>query len=174
MLGDGVVKVANVNLYLNIPTINQISETQTMFNEAIEKKFTLSFESWTIDSKPFNTSKEFQLNILSSANINSPIHLLAVCQKTQPNDSASTTHPPADLSNERCKNAFFDNFSFKKHFVDIDGSRYPKDPNSNTYTAKTSLNQYSDLKSFTKNMLVNTYCVRLKHMVKPKHVILYK
>ena len=42
-----------------------------MFNESIEKDFTLAFDSWTTDRKTVDTGREYQLDIGSSSNINS-------------------------------------------------------------------------------------------------------
>ena len=59
------------NLYMQ--TISPSPETQVMFNEAIRKGFSLSFESWTSDKKLVSTSKLFQHYIGLSANISSPL-----------------------------------------------------------------------------------------------------
>ena len=48
-----------------------------MFNESIKSSFTLSFDSWTTGRKTVNTGVEFQLDIGSASNINSPKYLIA-------------------------------------------------------------------------------------------------
>ena len=76
-LGDNDVKVIIISISLFIPQIIPSPETQVIFNEAISKTFTLSYESWTTDRKLFNAAKEFQIDISSASNINSPFYLVA-------------------------------------------------------------------------------------------------
>ena len=59
LLGDDANGVTISSFYLIIPTIVPSPETQMMYDEALTKSFTLSFESWTTDSKPINTGKDF-------------------------------------------------------------------------------------------------------------------
>ena len=80
-------------------------ETQVIFNEAISRTFTLSFESWTTDRKLVNTAREFQIDISTASKIKSPLYLIAAHQKTQRPDPANSAD---NLSNNRFNNAIFD------------------------------------------------------------------
>ena len=72
-LGDKDVNVTINSISLFIPQKKPYPETQVYFNEDISKTFTLSYESWTTDRKPVDTSKELQVDISSASNINSPL-----------------------------------------------------------------------------------------------------
>ena len=88
-LGDNDVNVTINSISLFIPQIIPSPETQVIFNEAISQTFTLSYESWTTDRKPVDTAREFQVDISSASNINSPLYLIAAHQKTQKADPAN-------------------------------------------------------------------------------------
>ena len=75
-LGDNDVNVTINSINLFIPQIIPSPETQVYFNEAISKTFTLSYESWTTDRKPVDTARDFQIDISSASNINSPLYLI--------------------------------------------------------------------------------------------------
>ena len=108
-LDDDDVNVTINSISLFIPQITPSPETQVIFNEAISQTFTLSYESWTTDRKPVDTAREFQVDISSASNINSPLYLIAAHQKTQRTDPAN---PANILSNNRFNNAIF-------HHVDV-------------------------------------------------------
>ena len=91
----------------------------------MRQNFTLSFDAWATDRKPFNTGKEYQLDIGSTPNKNNPLYLTVAHQKTQRDNPAK---PPNQFNN-----AVFDNVDVKRYFVEIDGVRY----------LKTLLNQIS-------------------------------
>ena len=110
-LGDNDVNVTINSISLFIPQIIPSPETQVYFNEAISKTFSLSFESWTTDRKPVDTAREFQIDISSASNINSPLYLIAAHQKTQRPDPAN---PANNLSNNRINNAIFDHTDVRK------------------------------------------------------------
>ena len=101
-LDDDDVNVIINSISLFIPQLIPSPETQVIFNEAISQTFTLSYESWTTDRKPVDTAREFQLDISSASNINSPLYLIAAHQKTQRPDPAN---PAVNLSNNRFNNA---------------------------------------------------------------------
>ena len=94
-----------------IPQIIPSPETQVYFNDAISKAFTLSYESWTTDCKPVDTAREFQIDISSASNINSPLYLIAAHQKTQRSD---LPNPANNLSNNRFNNSTFDHVELRK------------------------------------------------------------
>ena len=146
-MGDEDVNVTIKSINLFIPQIIPSPETQVNFNQAISQTFTLSFESWTTDRKLVDTGKEFQIDISSASNINSPLYLIAAHQKTQRPDPTDAT---INLSNNRFNNTIFDNVKVRKYYVEIDGVRYPKNPIMIDYDKNNYLDQYRDLKLFYK------------------------
>ena len=147
-LGDNDVNVTINSISLFIPQLIPSPETQVIFNEAISQTFTLSYESWSTDRKPVDTAREFQLDISSASNINSPLYLIAAHQKTQRLDAAGNALP-----NNRFNNAIFDNVNVRKYYSEIDGIRYPKNPVMVNYEENNYLEQYKDLKLFYKEYL---------------------
>ena len=144
-LGDNDVNVIINSSNLFIPQIIPSPETQVYFNEAISKTFTLSYESWTTDRKNVDTAKEFQLDLSSASNINSPLYLIAAHQKTERLDAAGNR-----LSKNRFNNSVFDEVEVRKYYAEIDGVRYPKNPVVVNFTENNYLEQYRDLKLFYK------------------------
>ena len=138
-LNDDDVNVTINSISLFIPQLIPSPETQVIFNEAISQTFTLSYESWTTDRKPVDTAREFQLDISSASNINSPLYLIAAHQKTQRADPAN---PANNLSNNRFNNAIFDHVNVRKYYSEIDGIRYPKNPVMVNYEENNYLEQY--------------------------------
>ena len=146
-LGDNDVNVTINSISLFIPQIIPSPETQVIFNEAISQTFTLSYESWTTDRKPVDTAREFQVDISSASNINSPLYLIAAHQKTQRPDPAN---PANNLPNNRFNNSIFDGVEVRKYYSEIDGVRYPKNPVMVNFAENNYLEQYRDLKFFYK------------------------
>ena len=134
-----ILNVTINNLYLFVPTFIPDAETQAMFNKAIQNNFTLSFDEWTTDRRIVNTGLEFQVDIGSASNINSPKYLIAAHQ-TQANSNVGKT----------INNAIFDNLDVEQYFVEIDGIRYPKDGVHVNYNSNDYLDQYRDIKWFFK------------------------
>ena len=69
------------------------------------------------DKKPADTAKEFQIDISSALNINSPLYLIAAHQHTQRDDLANAA---LNLSNNRFKNALFDHVKVREIYAEID------------------------------------------------------
>ena len=144
-LDDDDVNVTINSISLFIPQLIPSPETQVIFNEAISQTFTLSYESWTTDRKPVDTAREFQLDISSASNINSPLYLIAAHQKTQ---RADPVNPASNLSNNRFNNAIFDHVDVRKYYSEIDGIRYPKNPVEVNFEENNFVEQYKDSKLF--------------------------
>ena len=138
-MGVNDVNVTINSISLFIPQIIPSRETQVYFNEAFSKTFTLSFESWTTDRKPVDTAREFQIDISSASNINTPLYLIAAHEKTQRPDPAN---PANKLSNNRFNNAIFDHVEVRKNYSEIDGIRYPKNSIMVNYEENNYLDQY--------------------------------
>ena len=66
-LEDNDFNVTINSISLFIPQKLPSPETQGYLNEDISKTFTLSYESWTTDRKPIDTSKQFQIDISSAS-----------------------------------------------------------------------------------------------------------
>ena len=60
------VNVTINSIYLFIPSPVPSPGQQQIFNESIAQSFTLSFDLWVSDRKPFNTGNEYQLYLGSA------------------------------------------------------------------------------------------------------------
>ena len=152
-MGDIDVNVSNNSISLFIPQMIPSPEIQVYFNEAISKTFSLSFESWTTDRKPVDTARDFQIDISSASNINSPLYLIAAHQKTQRPDPANLVN---NLPNNRFNKAIFDQTDVRKYYSEKDGVRYPKNPIMVSYAENIYLDHYRDLKLFNKEYIVES------------------
>ena len=140
---DIIVTINSISLY--IPSLIPNTETQVFFIEAFTKSFTLSYETWTTDSKPVDTAKEFQIDISSASNIYSPLYLIAAYEQTQRDNPA---RPPNQYNN-----AIFDHVKVRKYYSEKDGMRYRKNPIMVNYEEINYLDQYRDLKLFYKEYI---------------------
>ena len=133
------INVTINSLYLFVPVLIPNSQTQVMFNEAIMKNYTITFDSWYTERKISNAGRELQVDIGSAQQINSPKYLITAFQtnaRTTPNKAANP--------------AIFDDNHVTKYFVEIDGVRYPKDGVLINFEENSYLDQYRDLKLFYK------------------------
>ena len=69
-IGDHIDKSPNT-LYLYVLVFNPDPATQS-FKESITNSFTLTFESWTTERRTVNTTLDYQFDIKSSSDLNSP------------------------------------------------------------------------------------------------------
>ena len=111
-----------------------------MSNDFIKNCFTLSFDSWSTDSKTVDTQLEYQNDIGSAQNINGPKYLIAVHQ------TAARIGVPDKTINV----AIFDYINVRKYHVDIDGVRCPRDGVNVDYGSNDYVDQYRDIKNFYK------------------------
>ena len=84
-----------------------------------------------------------QLNIGSSQNVQIPKYLIGAHQ----------TRIKADTANKNNNIAIFDNLNLQTYYVEIDSVRYPRDSLLVNYEEKDYIEQYKDLKFFSKNTL---------------------
>ena len=77
ILGDNF-KVIFDKLFSFVPIFIPNAQRQIMFNDSIKNSFTLSFDSWTSERKTVDTQLEYQVDIGSAQNINSPNNLIVV------------------------------------------------------------------------------------------------
>ena len=118
-------------LYLYVPILIRDPGTQRMFIESMKNSFPLIFVSWTTGRKTVNTGRDYQLDIGSSSDINSPKFLTAAHQ----------TDVRSGPSNKTNNIAIFDHFDVVKSFVETNGVSYPRDAIVYEYEKKSYLNQ---------------------------------
>ena len=82
-----------------------------------------------------------QLDIGSSQKVNSPKYLIGAHQ----------TRARADTTNKNSNIAIFDNLNLQKFYVERDGVRYPRDSVLVNYEQNDDIEQYKDLKLFSKD-----------------------
>ena len=111
-----------------------------MFNESNKNNYTIAFDSWYIERKIVTDGNEFQVDIASSQNTNSPKYLIAAHQK----------EARIGTANKENNTAIFDHLDVKKYFAEIDGYRYPKESVLTNFIKNDYLDQYRDLKLFYK------------------------
>ena len=126
-----------------MPILIPTTQTQVLFNESIMNNYTNSFDSWYTERKISNDGRELQVDIGSAQIINSPKYLIGVFQ-TQ--NRIGVPRVP----NKANKIAVFDCNRVSKYFVEIDGTRYPRDGVSTNFEENSYLDQNRDLKVFYK------------------------
>ena len=136
---DPNIDVTINSLYFFVPTLIPDAATQSMFNNSIKDNFKISFDSWTSERKIVNTGLEYQVDIGSAKNINSPKYLIVAHQ----------TNARA-AGGKLVNNAIFDNLDVRKYFVEIDGIKYPKDAVDVDYDANKYVYKYRDIGLFFK------------------------
>ena len=134
------VTIKSVNLF--DPTLIPDAATQTMFNNSKKDNFKISFDSWTSEKKVVNTGLEYQLDIGSAQNINSPNYLIIAHQSAA-----------GAAGGKLVNNAIFDNLDVRKYFVEIDGIKDLKDAVDADYAANNYVDQYRDIKLFFKQFV---------------------
>ena len=132
------INVTINSLYLFVPIITPNSETQVFFNESIENKYTITFDSWYTERKIVTDGGEFQVDTAWSQNTNLPKFLIAAHQ----------TEVRIGTTNKRNNIGIFDHVDVTKHFAEIDGYRHPKDSVLKNLSRNYYLDQYRDIKSF--------------------------
>ena len=105
--------------------------------------YTITFDSWYTEGKLSNDGRELQVDIGSAQHVNSPKFLIAAFQ----------THNRIGIPHRANNIAMFDNNPVIKYFVEIDGSRYPRDGVLTNFDKNSYLDQYRDLKIFYKEYL---------------------
>ena len=122
-----------------------------MFDYSIKNSFTLSFDSWSTDRKTVNTQLEYQVDIGTAQNINSPRYLIVVRQ----------TAARVGVPNEKFIFAIFDNLNVRHYHIDINGVRYLRDGVNIDYTTDDYLDRYRDLKKIAEMKLGKNYLILL-------------
>ena len=124
--------------FLFVPIFLPDAQTQILFKDSFENSNTLSFGSFSTDRKTIDTQLEYQVDIGSSQNINTPKYSI-VTHRT-----AARIGVPNKANNV----AVFDKLIVRKYHVDFDGVRYPRDGVSIDYNSNDYIDRYRDLKYF--------------------------
>ena len=74
------IKITINSLYLFVPIFVPSASTQAMFNNTIIKNYTSTFDSWYTEHKISNGGREYQVDIGSAQNVNTPKYLTAAFQ----------------------------------------------------------------------------------------------
>ena len=133
------INVTFHSLYLFVPFLIPITETQLMFNESIQNNYRMFFDEWYTERR-IVTEQIFQVDIGSAQSVNSPKYLI----------SAHQTEARSALPNKRINTSIFDNINVRKYFIEINGQRYPRDNVLTNYAENDYIDQYRDLKLFYK------------------------
>ena len=137
------INVTIKNLYLYVPNLIPSVETQVMFNEATQNNYKTFYDEWFTERRIISDTIT-QLDIGSSQNVHSPKYLIGAHQTKDRIDAPIST-----------KNvAIFDNLDLRKYYIEIDGRRYPRDSSLMNYEQNDYIEQYKDLKYFSKNISV--------------------
>ena len=131
------INVSINRLYLYIPNLIPSVETQLMFNEATQNNYKISYDEWYTESRIISDLL-VQHDIGSAQNVNSPKYMICAHQT-----NLRTTTP-----DKKINLAIFDNLDLRKHFVEIDAQRYPRDSVLIKYEENGYIQQYKDLKMF--------------------------
>ena len=133
----GDINVTNNNLFQYIPTLIPSVETQFLYNEAIQNNYKLSIDEWYTEKRVIS-GLLVQHDIGSRQQVNCPKFLIRALQTKNRNDKP----------NKNMSKAKFDNLNFRKYFVELDSTRYPRDGVSINYIENDYIDQYRDLKLF--------------------------
>ena len=135
------------SFYHYIPVLIPATHTQVMFNESSMNIYTITFDSWYIERKNSHDGGELQVDIGSAQHVNSPKYLITAFQTTD----------RIGVPNKANNIAVFDTNHVTNYFVEIDGSRYPRDGILANLEESSYLDQYRDLKFFYKEYVGNNY-----------------
>ena len=131
------INVTINKLYLCVPNLLPNVETHVLFNEATQNNYKISFDEWYTERRIISDTIT-QLDIGSSQNVQNPNYLIGAHQ----------TRIRADTANKNDIFALFDNLNLRKHYVEIDSVRYPRDSDLVNYEQNDYIVQYRDLKLF--------------------------
>ena len=136
------INVTINNLYLYVPNLIPFVETQVMFNEATQNNYKIFYDEW-ISERRVISDMITQLDIGSTQKAQSPKYLIGTHQ----------TRARADTANKNNNIAIFDHITLKKYYIEIDGVRYPRDSVLVNYEQNDYIEQYKDLKLFSKEYI---------------------
>ena len=128
---------------LNVPIFFPDAPTQILFGDSNKNSFRLSFDSRSTDRKTVDTQLEYEIDIGSAQNFNSPKYLIVAQRRAV----------RIGVPNKARNIAVFDNLNVRKHHVAIDDVRYPRDGVIIEYASNDYLGQHEDLKLFQKDFI---------------------
>ena len=130
------------NLYLYVLNLLPSVEPQVMLNEATQNNYKVSYDEWFTERRIISDTIT-QLDIGSSQNVQSPKYLIGAHQTKDRIDGAISTK----------NDAIIDNLDLCKYSIEIDGQRYPRDSSLMIYEQNDYIEQYKDLKLFSKEYI---------------------
>ena len=137
------INVTINKLYLYVPNLIPSVETQVIFNEATQNNYKVFYDEWFTERRIISDVIT-QLDIGSFQNVQSPKYLIGAHQMKDRKDAPIST-----------KNvSIFDNLDLRKYYIEIDGQRYPRDSSLMNYEQNDYIEQYRDLKLFSRNIVV--------------------
>ena len=140
------LKVTINKLYLYVPNLIPLVETQIMFNERTENNYKISYDE-NFTERRVISDQITQLDIGSSQNVQSPKYLIGAHQTRISEDTANKTN----------NIAVFDHLNLQKSYIQIDGIRYPRDTVLVNFEQNDCIEQYKDINFFSEDMLVKNY-----------------
>ena len=102
-------------LFFYVPIFIPEAQKQIMFNDSLKNSFILPSDSFSPDRKTVDTHLEYQVDIGSALNFNSPKYLIVAHEK------AAKVVVPSKINNV----SIFHNLNVRKYLVDTDGVIYP-------------------------------------------------
>ena len=121
-------------MYLYIPNPIPNVEKHLMFNEVPQNNYRISYDEWYTERRLLSDVTS-QVDIGSAQEINSPKHLIRAHQ----------TRNRIENRNKTINIAIFDNLDHRKHYVEIDEQRYPRDSVLINYTESEYTGHYKSL-----------------------------
>ena len=129
-------------LLLSVPNLIPNVETQTMFNEATQNTYKISFDEWYTERRVISNTIT-QLDIGTSQHVNSFKYLIGAHEKRH----------RADTANKNNNITIFDILNIQKYYVEIDSVRYPRDSVLVIYEQNDYIEHYKDLKLIFKEYI---------------------
>ena len=123
------INVTINNLYLCVPILKPDTQTQVRFNESLMNNYTITFDSWYTERKISNDGRELQVDIGKPQPINSHKYLIG----------DFPTQNRTGVPNKANNFAIFHTNLVTKHFVEIDGARYPREGVSTNFEENSCL-----------------------------------
>ena len=130
----------NSNLYLFVPSLLPSVETQSMFNEATQINYKISYKEYYTERRIIS-DQNFQVDIGSTQQVNSPKYLIGAHQTR-----LRTESNPYENNNI----SIFDYVDLRNYSVETDGQRYPRESVVIYYKQNDYNEQYKGLKVFFK------------------------
>ena len=138
------INVTIINWYLFMPVLIPSVETQSLFYEATQNNWKISYDEYFTERR-VRSDMIVQIDIGSAQQVNSPRYLT----------SAHQTRTRADTPDKKNKIARFDKLYLQNFYMEIDGQLYPRDSLLINYEENDYIEQYKDFIFFSENVSEN-------------------